>query len=121
MNMNQATVALDPASLTAFTATLAALPREEIRNAKILYIRNAIVDFEMSRSTGKTMLIVMGVLCIIPVFIVVFIPALIAYRRGIEAGRQKIENAIEVWREELGTEAETLLAQVRPASGPTIR
>jgi len=114
MNMNQTSVALDPASLTAFAASMATLPREEMRKAKALYIRNTIVDFELSRSTGKTMLIVMGALCIIPIFLVVSIPGYIAYKKGLDAGRQKIRNAIEVWREELGAEADALLAQIRP-------
>ena len=112
--MNQSTVALDPASLTAFAATLAALPQDEVRKAKTLYLRNAIVDFELARSSGRAMMIVMGVMCIIPIFLIVFIPGFIAYKKGIEAGRQKIRNAIDVWREELGPEADALSAQIGP-------
>jgi len=58
------------------------------------------------------MMIVMGVMCIIPIFLIVFIPGFVAYKKGIEAGRQKIRNAIDVWREELGSEADALLAQI---------
>lgn len=112
MNERQGTFALDPSALTAFTATLSNLPREEIRKAKSLFIRNAIVDFQLSRSTGKTMMTVMGVMCIIPIFLIVFIPGFAAYKKGIEAAKQKIRNAIDVWRDDLGPEANTLLAQL---------
>lgn len=110
--MGEEKFALDPTALTAFTATLSTLPRDEIRKAKSLFIRNAIVDFQLSRSTGKTMLIVLGVMSIVPVFLVVFIPSLASYLKGNEAAKQKIRNAIDVWRDDLGPEAATLLAQL---------
>ena len=91
--------ALDPAALTAFTATLATLPRDEIRKAKSLFIRNAIVDLQLAQSSGRAMMIVMGMMCIIPIFLIVFIPGFVAYKKGIAASKQKIHNAIDVWRE----------------------
>ena len=57
-------MALDPAALSAFAATLALLPREEISKAKRLYILNAIADFEVQRKTGKAMMITLGVMSI---------------------------------------------------------
>ncbi len=95
-------VTLDSASLSAFAATLTNLPKEEMQKAKKLYILNALADFEAQRKTSRTMVIVMGVMCIIPIFLFVFIPALIAYRAAVAAMRQKILNAIEVWKDDLG-------------------
>ncbi|MBN2582792.1 MAG: hypothetical protein JXL80_06955 [Planctomycetes bacterium] len=104
-------VSLDPAALSAFAASLVNLPREEIAKAKRLYILNAMADFEAARTSGKTMVIVLGIMSIIPVFLVVFIPSLIAYRSTIGAQRQKILNAIEVWRDDLGPDAADLAAR----------
>jgi len=95
---------LDPAALSAFAATLTNLPKGEIAKAKKLYILNAIADFEAQRTAGRAMIITMGVLSIIPIFLIVFIPALIGYRSGITAGKQKILNAVEVWKEDLGAD-----------------
>ena len=68
-------IALEPSALMTFAASLAALPREEIRKAKSLYIRNAIADYRMTIKTGKGFLVVFGFMSIIPIFLIVFIPA----------------------------------------------
>jgi len=109
---NQKVMALDPAALSAFAVTLTNLPKDEISKAKRLYILNAIADFEAQRQTGKAMVITMGIMSIIPIFLIVFIPTLIGYRSGIAAGRQKILNAIEVWKDDLGPNYAEILSQV---------
>ena len=109
---NTTNTVLDPAALSIFAASLTNLPQDEISKAKKLYILNAIADFQAARRAGKTMMITMGVLCIIPVFLVVFIPGLIAYRSGIAASKQKILNAIEVWKDDLGDDYRTIKNQV---------
>jgi competence protein ComGC len=58
------------------------------------------------------MLITLGVMSIIPVFLVVFIPSLISHRSGIAAGRQKTLNAIEVWKDDLGPDSAEVLSRV---------
>ena len=103
---------LDASAISAFAATLSSLPRDEIQKAKKLFILNAIEDFKAERTGAKTMVIVMGILCIIPIFLVVFIPALIGYRSGMKAGRQKILNAMEVWKDDLGGEYHEILAKL---------
>jgi hypothetical protein len=109
---SKAAGALDPAMLTTFAATLANLPKEEIQKAKKLYILNAIADYKAQKASTKALLIVMGVMCIIPIFLIVFIPALIGFRKGFEAQKQKILNAIEVWQDDLGGDGESLRAQL---------
>ncbi len=104
-------MALDAASLSTFAATLTNLPQEEVRKAKKLYILNSLADFEAQRKTSKTMLIVMGVMCIIPIFLIVFLPALFGYRNAITALREKILNAIEVWKDDLGPDYQELRAR----------
>jgi hypothetical protein len=80
------------------------LPKEEIQKAKKLYILDSLVDFEAQRKTSRTMLIVMGIMCIIPIFLIVLIPAIKGYRNAIAAMRQKILNAIDVWKDDLGSD-----------------
>jgi hypothetical protein len=112
MMTDQKIMALDPAALTAFAATLTNLPKDEISKAKRLYILNAIADFEAQRQTGRAMVITMGIMSLIPIFLIVFIPTLIGYRSGIAAGRQKILNAIEVWKDDLGSSYAEIMSQV---------
>lgn len=99
-----AVTTFDPATLSAFAAALGNLPREEIQKAKKLYILNGIAEFHAQRGAGRGMLIAMGVLSIIPVFLIVFIPALLAYRSGLAAAREKILNALDVWKDDLGAD-----------------
>ena len=108
-----AMMAFDPAALAAFAGGLANLSREEIGKAKKLYILNAIAEFESQRGSGRAMIVTMGIMSIIPIFLIVFIPALFSYRNGIKAARQKILNAIEVWRDDLGTDYEDLRRQAQ--------
>jgi hypothetical protein len=109
--MDGKTASLDPAVLTAFAASLANLPKGEIGKVKKLYILNAIAEFKAVRTSGRAALITFGVMSIFPFFLIVFIPALISFRSRIAAERQKILNAIDVWREDLGPGAEELIAQ----------
>ncbi|MGF1678854.1 MAG: hypothetical protein ACFCUX_06645 [Candidatus Methylacidiphilales bacterium] len=109
--MNSTThLSLDASALTAFSATLATLPADEIRKAKSLFLRNSISDYKMSLKASKGFLVVMGIMCIIPIFLVVFIPAYLGYKAEKENGRQKIINALEVWRADLGAEYDALLS-----------
>lgn len=103
---------LDAAAMSAFAATLGDLPGGEIAKAKRLYVRNAIADYEDLKRSGKAMLIVMGVMSLIPIFLIVFIPSLIAYRSSVRTGRQKILNALDVWKDDLGDDYEMLKAQL---------
>ncbi len=112
MTGGRAYVAMDPASLSAFAATLTNLPAEEIQKAKRLYVLNALADFEAQRKISRTMVIVMGFMCIIPIFLIVFIPALMAYRSAITAMRQKLLNAIDVWKDDLGADYRQLRERV---------
>jgi hypothetical protein len=105
-------IALEPATLLTFASSLAALPADEIRKAKSLYLRNAIADYRMQMKTARGFLIVMGVMSLIPVFLVVFIPAFLGFRAARENGKQKILNALEVWKDDLGADYSALSAEL---------
>ncbi len=112
MNSSASQLSLDPAALTAFVASLSALPAEEIRKAKSLFIRNAIADYRMSLKSCRAGLVVLGILCVVPIVLIAFIPAFISHKAFKENGRQKILNALEVWRYDLGNDYEGLLAEL---------
>jgi hypothetical protein len=107
-----AQLSLDPSALSTFAASLTNLPKEEIRKAKSLFIRNSIADYRMMLKTSKGFLIVLGILSIIPIFLVVFIPSLIGYRASKVNGRQKILNALEVWRSDLEGDYDALAREI---------
>jgi hypothetical protein len=96
---------LDPEALSAFVSGMGHLPANEISKLKRLYLLNAVTDFESYRATMKSMLITVGILSIIPIFLLVFIPVLISYRQTVRASRQKILNAVEIWKGDLGDDA----------------
>jgi hypothetical protein len=50
---------------------------------------------------------------VIPVFLIVFVPAFFSYRAMRENGKQKILNALEVWKDDLGTDYTTLSAEAQ--------
>ena len=115
MRQNPA-MALDPVAMTAFAATLANMSEDEIRKAKRLYVLNAITDYHTAMRTMRPMLIVMGIMCIIPIFLIVFIPAFMGYKTMVNAGREKILNAIEVWRDDLGDDYDGLKRRIEGES-----
>jgi hypothetical protein len=101
-------MALDPASLSAFAATLSNRPAEEIREAKRRHILDSLVEFENQRRISRTMLIVMGIMCLFPLFLIAFIPAIRGYRTAIGALRGKILNALDTWKDDLGPDYQPL-------------
>ena len=92
---------LSPEKLQLFAASMAGLPRDEIRKAKSLYIRNAISEFKALNEELRAFGIVQIFFAIIPLFW----PILYAQRRGMNAQRrlaaERIRNAIAVWKDDL--------------------
>jgi hypothetical protein len=103
---------LAPDRIQQFALGLAALPRDEVVKAKRLYLRNAIAEYEAELASAGSLGCIMVFFAIIPLFW----PFLIMMRRNLKAAkklaRTKIRNAIDVWRDDLGAEADDLLAQV---------
>lgn len=95
---------LSPEKLQLFAASIAGLPPHEMRQAKLLYIRNAIAELraqeEMLASFGK----LQGCLSVIPFFwpVLAMQKKMIATHK--KMARQKITNAIDVWRADLQAE-----------------
>lgn len=92
---------LSPEKLQLFAATLAGLPAEEIRKAKSLYVRNAISEYRATESGLEAFGQAQGCLAVIPIFW----PILGAQKKmmatGLQLGRERINNALEVWKDDL--------------------
>lgn len=95
---------LSPEKLQLFVAGLAGLPREEIRKAKSLYIRNAISELTAMNEAARAFGCAQIFFAIIPIFW----PIIYAQRRMVNAQRRlaedRIRNAIAVWKDDLDGE-----------------
>ncbi len=93
---------MSPEKLQMFVAGLSGLAPEEVRKAKVLYLKNAISEYRAAKSSLAAFQQVQGCFSIVPFFW----PILAAQKRTMNAGfklmRDRIENAIEVWKDDLG-------------------
>jgi hypothetical protein len=84
-----------------FVAGLSGLAPEEVRKAKLLYVRNAISEYQAMHAAVRGFGQAQGCMSIIPVFS----PIIGAQKRMMAAqlqlARDRIRNAIDVWREDL--------------------
>jgi hypothetical protein len=92
---------MSPEKLQLFVATLSGLAPEEVRKAKLLYLRNAISELKAMQSSFEGFGQAQGCMSIIPVFW----PIIGAQKRMMAAqfqlGKDRIRNAIDVWRSDL--------------------
>ncbi len=110
--MNNAQAGLTPEKLQLFIAGLSGLNAEEIRKAKILFIRNELSQLKAFQESMAGFGVAQGCFAIIPIFW----PILWAQRRGMKAAltlqRDQIRNALEVWRDDLGDDARQMLSEL---------
>ena len=101
---NKPTESLSPEKLQMFVAGLSGLAPEEVRKAKVLYLRNAISELEALESSMRGFGVVQGCFAVIPFFW----PFLYAQRRIMSAqvnlAKDRLRNAMDVWRDDLGGE-----------------
>ena len=92
---------LSPEKLQLFMAGLSGLAPEEVRKAKVLYLRNAISEYEAMRTSLQGFGQAQGCAWVIPFFW----PVMGAQKKMIDAQLQlskaRIRNAIEVWRNDI--------------------
>jgi len=92
---------LSPEKLQLFAAGLSGLPQDEIRKAKSLYIRNAISEYRAYAEGIKGFQGAQGCMSVIPIFW----PIIGAQKKMMNAQlrlqRDRIQNAIDVWQEDL--------------------
>lgn len=104
---------LTPERLQLFAAGLSGMDPDEIRKAKLLFIKNEISQFKASLATMDGFMKLQGCFSLIPIFW----PMLKAQRTTMKAAItmqiEQIQNAIDVWREDLGEDAAELEATLR--------
>ena len=92
---------LSPEKLQLFVATLSGLAPEEVRKAKVLYLRNAISEFKAIKDSYEGFGQAQGCMSIIPIFW----PIIGAQKKMMNANlnlqKERIKNAIDVWKEDL--------------------
>ncbi|HMP06451.1 MAG TPA: hypothetical protein PJ982_08895 [Lacipirellulaceae bacterium] len=92
---------LSPEKLQLFVAGLSGLAPEEMRKAKLLYIRNAISEINALQVGMAGMRQMQGCMAVIPIFW----PIIRTQRRMMDAQMQlqydRVQNAIDVWRDDL--------------------
>jgi hypothetical protein len=92
---------LSPEKLQLFVAGLSGMAPEEVRKAKLLYLRNAISEFQAMQASFQVFGRTQGCMSIIPIFW----PVIGAQKRMMAAqlqlGKDRIRNAIDVWRGDL--------------------
>jgi hypothetical protein len=97
----QPTDSLSPEKLQLFVAGLSGLASEEVRKAKVLYIRNAISEYRAMAESFHGFAQTQGCLSIIPLFW----PILGSQKRMMAAqlqlAKERIRNAIDVWRDDI--------------------
>jgi hypothetical protein len=106
--MNGESTGLTPEKLQLFIAGLSGLPADEVRKAKLLFLRNEISQLRALKTSLAGFGVVQGCFAIIPFFW----PVLWAQRSGMRAAWtlqvEQIRNALSVWRDDLGPEAATI-------------
>jgi len=84
-----------------FVAGLAGLGPDEIAKAKALYVKNAISDYRLMKESLAAMGCVQVIFWVIPIFW----PFLIAQKRMMRAGeqrmRERVQNALDVWGDDI--------------------
>jgi hypothetical protein len=92
---------LSPEKFQLFLAGLSGLAPEEIRKDKLLYLRNAISEFQATQTSYQGFGQAQGCMSIIPLFW----PIIGAQKRMMTArlqlAKDRIRNAIDVWQSDL--------------------
>jgi hypothetical protein len=92
---------LSPEKLQLFVAGLSGLAPEEVRKAKVLYIRNAISEYQAMQAAFHGFGQAQGCMTIIPVFWPIMGAQKQVMAAQLQLSKDRIRNAIDVWRGDL--------------------
>jgi len=99
--MQQQSDFLSPEKLQLFLAGLSGLAPEEVRKAKLLYLRNAVSEYKATKESFQGFGQAQGCLSIIPVFWPILGTQKRMMAAQLQLNRERIRNAIDVWRDDL--------------------
>lgn len=101
----------------AFAASIANLAGDEARKAKLLYLRNGLAEHEASLEHSRSFGMLQLAFAVIPLFW----PILYLQRRAMitdaRLGHRRIQNALEIWRTELGDDGPLLTTELERLRG----
>lgn len=107
---------LTPERLQLFLASLSGLNGDEVRKAKLLFLKNAISELKALQTSMAGFGVAQGCFAVIPVFW----PILWAQRKAMNAAvtlqKDQVRNALSVWREDLGDEARRIEVELESMS-----
>ncbi len=103
---------LSPDRLVAFAAGLANLPKEEMEKAKVLYLRNAIANYEEMLKSYAAFAFLQVFFSAIPCFFPFLVAQWFAMHAAKKAAQQKVADALDVWRDDLGEEYRNLKSRL---------
>lgn len=92
---------LSPEKLQLFIASLSGLAPAEVRKAKVLYLRNAISEYHAMKASVAAFGQAAGCMGIIPVFWGMRSAQNKMIAAQMQLMRDRIRNAIDVWRDDL--------------------
>ncbi|QVL31072.1 hypothetical protein KIH39_19800 [Telmatocola sphagniphila] len=92
---------LSPEKLQMFIAGLSGMAPEEVRKAKLLYIRNAISEYEAMKTGLAGFSQPSGCLSILPGFGKILGMQKQMVASQMQLAQQRIRNAIDVWKDDL--------------------
>lgn len=109
---------LTPEKLQLFVAGLSGLDPEEVRKAKLLFIRNELSQLKAMQTSLAGFGAAQGCFSVIPVFW----PILRAQKTGMDAmltlQKEQIKNALLVWRDDLGEDGWALERELQALDLP---
>lgn len=110
---NEFQTGLTPEKIQLFVAGLSGLDAEEVRKAKLLFIRNELSQLKAIKTNFAGFGVAQGCFAVIPIFW----PILWAQRSSMNAAltlqREQIENALSVWQNDLGEEGRQIARELQ--------
>jgi hypothetical protein len=103
---------LTPDKLQMFAAGLSGMDPEEMRKAKLLFLRNEISQLRASKASMESFGAIQGCFAIIPIFWPILKVQRSMMKAGITLQGEQISNALAVWGEDLGPDADVLKAEL---------
>lgn len=104
MQSNPQSDFLSPEKLQLFVAGLSGLAPEEVRKAKVLYLRNAISEFEAMKTSYVGMGQAQGCMSVIPIFWPIIGAQKKMMAANLQLAKDRIRNAVGVWKGDLAGE-----------------
>ena len=111
--MNEMQAGLTPEKLQLFLAGLSGLDAEEVRKAKLLFIRNELSQLKAIKTQNAGFGVAQGCFAIIPIFW----PVLWIQRNSMNAAvnlqKEQIQNALSVWQNDLGEDGRQMARELQ--------